>query len=249
VRFAGKHVLVTGAAGGIGRATALEFAREGAELTLVDIRVKEGERTAAEVLSLGARARFVAVDIADPIAISRLFRSIETLDVAVNNAGIVCQPKAFEDTPVDEYDRVMSINARGVFICMQHEIRCMKRQSDGAIVNVASQGAHVGVPGVVGYIASKHAVMGMTRVAALELARTNIRVTAISPGAVDTEMLRGVYADRAADLARAVEAIPLGRLVEPGEIARAILFLASREATQLIGHSLLMDGGCVGVRS
>jgi NAD(P)-dependent dehydrogenase (short-subunit alcohol dehydrogenase family) len=247
VRFAGKHVLLTGAAGSIGEATAAEFARGGAELTLTDMRSEAGQDVATRMRSLGAQTRFVPLDVADVAALSLFFAGIHRLHVAVNIAGIVFPPRPFEDIPLDEYDRAMAINARGVFLCMQHEIRCMRRHSAGVILNVASQAAHVGVPGVADYVASKHAVMGMTRVAALELARANIRVAAISPGAVDTPMLRNVYAGRSADLERAIDSIPLGRLIEPSEIARAIAFLASDDGAQFVGHSLLMDGGCVGV--
>lgn len=253
MRFQGKTVLVTGAGGGIGRATALEFAREGATVMAVDIDRASAEATAAAIGETGAAAHFRAVDLTDPAAVSALFADIAetfpTLDVAINGAGVNDRGGPIENVDFAAFRRTMAVNLEAVFLCMQAEIRAMKRQGHGAIVNIASQAAHEGAPYFAAYTASKHAVAGLTKVAALEVARSNIQINAISPGAVNAGLFTQQYGAEPETLRAIIESLPTGRLIEAEEVARSILFLASDDAAAFIGESLRFDGGHADVKA
>lgn len=253
MRFQGKNVLVTGAGGGIGRATALAFAREGATVMAVDIDRANAEATAAAIGETGATAHSRAADLTDPAAVTALFADIaqvfSTLDVAVNGAGINDGGGPIEDIDLAAFRRTMAVNLEAVFLCMQAEIRAIKRQGHGAIVNIASQAAHEGAPFFAAYTASKHAVAGLTKVAALEVARLNIQINAISPGSVDAGLFTKQFGAEPETLRAIINSLPTGRLIEADEVARSILFLASDDAAAFIGESLRLDGGHADVKS
>ena len=242
-------VLITGAAAGIGLATALAFARAGYRIVGTDLKPESGPALLAAVQAAGAEARYLAADHAreaDTIAAVHLaLEAFGRLDVAVNNAGTEGdQTLRLEDQTDGNVRRVLEVNTEGVLWCLKHEIPALRRSGGGAIVNVSSVAGHVGLETCAAYVASKHAVEGLTKAAALEVARHGIRVNAVAPGAIRTAMIdRAVGAgDTAAR--RAIEGMhPLGRMGEPEEVAAAILFLASEAASFITGQSLAVDGG------
>lgn len=252
MRFSGKTVMVTGAGSGIGRATAIEFALEGGRVAVVDIDEAGGQQTVARIVAGGGDAWFASADVSDEGSVAALFAEIAVrfgrLDVAVNNAGIQFGNYWFEDTTLEHFDRIMAVNVRGVFLCMQAEIRLMRHQGHGAIVNTTSLAAHESQPMLSAYTASKHAVWGLTKTAAIECARANIQINAISPGAVETEMFEAYFAGKPDERKALLDVLPTGRAVTPREIGRGILFLASPDAAQFLGQALTMDGGCVEVK-
>lgn len=246
--YEGKAVLVTGGAGGIGRATAAAFAAAGAAVLIVGSNRETIERAAEEIArESGAVVRARAVDVADPDQVAALFDSLEppfdALDVAVNCAATEGVPAPIEDIDLAVFRRTMQVNVEGLLLCMQGELRVMKPRGRGAIVNVASQTAHEGVPMMGHYTASKHAVAGLTKVAALENARTGIQINAVSPGFVDTPMPARLLAGQPGALDAMLANTPTGRMMRPEEVARAILFLASPDAAQFLGQALRLDGG------
>lgn len=245
MNFEGKTALVTGAASGIGRETAMAFAREGAKVVVSDIAAA-GQDTVAAITQAGGAAIFVRADVsyaADVQAmVARAVEAFGRLDVAVNNAGI-----DLEVAPEAEWDdvafaRIMAINLQGVFLCMKHEIAAMLGHGGGAIVNVASLAGLIGVANKPAYTASKHGVVGMTRASALQYGRRGIRVNAVCPAAVDTPILEANLASP--DYRSAVDAAhPIGRMGQPADVASAILWLASPAAAFVTGHALAVDGG------
>jgi NAD(P)-dependent dehydrogenase (short-subunit alcohol dehydrogenase family) len=247
-RFVDKVVIVTGAADGIGRATALEFAAEGARVVVADQNARRGAETTRDILAVGGQARFIEVDVADEVSVNSMVQQTLSdygrLDIAFNNAGINRSGPAVADVSVTDFDRVVAVNLRGVFLCMKYEIAAMLQTGGGAIVNTASVGGHIAAPGTAAYNASKHGVVGLTRSAAIEYAARGIRVNAVSPGATRTPMLENWMQDPAiVDYLR--QQHPIGRFAEPREIARVVLFLASEDASFVVGHPLLVDGGLV----
>ena len=245
----GKVALVTGAASGIGSATARAFAREGARVLVADVDAAGGEKTVAELTAAGGEARFVRTDVTrEPEVEALIAATIEAwgrIDCAVNNAGITGEPRGLHDLPLDAWNRTLAINLTGVFLCLKHEISAMQGQGGGAIVNVASGAGVVAAPGLAAYCASKHGVLGLTKTAALENARTGVRVNAICPGSTDTPMLRASMArdPRLEKLIR--RSLPGGRLGAPEEIAEAAVWLCSDRAAFVSGESMLVDGGSV----
>jgi NAD(P)-dependent dehydrogenase (short-subunit alcohol dehydrogenase family) len=245
-RFEGKCVLVTGAGSGIGRATALAFAAESARLVLSDVDEWNGQATVAAAQRLGVEAEFVRADVAraaDCAAmVDRAVARFGRLDVAFNNAGINIPAAPIADVDESAWHRIVGINLTGVFLCMKYEIAAMKRGGGGAIVNTASVGGLIGTAGVTAYCATKHGVVGLTKSAALDHIRDGIRINAVCPGGTRTPMLAEWFKDP--DVERtALAGTPIGRMADPAEIARAVLFVASDEASFMVGHALVADGG------
>jgi NAD(P)-dependent dehydrogenase (short-subunit alcohol dehydrogenase family) len=245
VRFAGKAVLVTGGARGIGRAAALAFAGEGAAVMIGDLDGQAHE-TVRLVEAAGGRAAFLQTDVADEAAMDALVAAcVERfggLHAAFNNAGILNPAAPFHEMPAEDYERVMAVNARGVFLAMRAELRHMVANGGGAIVNTASVGALIANPDMAPYIAAKHAVAGLTKAAAIEYARQGIRVNAICPGFVRTPMTEHWATDPAFTEAF-FAASPIGRYADPAEMAGMVLHLCSDEASFTNGSIIVMDGG------
>ncbi len=245
--FTGKVALVTGAAAGMGLATAQAFADAGAAVVLAD--VDEGAvRAAAEALAgAGRMALAIRCDVSDDGSVAamveRTVAEFGGLDAAFNNAGVMARIAFVGKSSRDEWDRVIGINLRGVWSCMKHELRQMERQGSGAIVNNASVGALTGNPGIASYIASKHGVIGLTRTAALEYVTRGIRINAVNPGLIDTQIARDVVGGDQQAYAELAKNVPMGRAGRPEEIASAVLWLCSPGASYVVGHGLTVDGG------
>lgn len=245
-RFEHKSAIVTGGGSGIGRATALAFAAEGARLIVADLNEAAGEETARLAREQGGEAAYVRTDVSRTAdcasmvdaAVGRYGR----LDIAFNNAGINLQPCKIADVDEQEWARILAVNLTGVYLCMKHEIPAMRRTGGGAIVNTASVGGVIGTAGVTAYCATKHGVVGLTKSAALDHIGDGIRINAVCPGGTRTEMLAEWFKDPEVER-RAIAHTPIGRMADPSEIARAVLFLASDEASFMVGQALIADGG------
>ena len=240
----GKVALITGAAMGIGLACAEAFARAGAITVLADIDYPEQQ--AAELDAAGWKAAPYKCDVSDEQNVKQMLEWIVgqygSLDAAVNNAGIQTPQKAMAEISNEEFERTVAVDFRGVWYCMRYEIKQMLKQGGGAIVNISSQGGITGFPGQAAYIACKHAIIGLTRTAAIDYAAKNIRINALCPGVIKTPMAETLFQnnpDVAADLLRD---IPAGRFGLPSEIARAALWLCGPDSSFVDGHALLVDG-------
>jgi NAD(P)-dependent dehydrogenase (short-subunit alcohol dehydrogenase family) len=245
----GKVALVTGGASGIGRAAARVFAREGAAVALADVNVEGGERAAREVEEGGGRARFLRADVSSAAEVEALVQGTVAafggLDCAFNNAGVEGAAGPIAESTEENWDRVVEINLKGVWLCMKHEVARMLRQGGGAIVNTSSIMGLVACRDNPAYAATKHGVVGLTRSAALDYARSGIRVNAVCPGYVRTPMLERLF-EELPDLEEPVIARhPLGRLAAPEEIAEAVAWLCSDRASFVTGHIMPVDGGYV----
>ena len=246
-RFDGKSVVVTGSSGGIGRATAILFASEGAKVALVDVKEAENSETLEMIRSAGGTAIARNVDVCDEAQVQQMVSTcVEEfggLDIGVNNAGVF-QPVAPIHQQDDEtFQRVMGVNVRGVWLCMKHEIGQMLGQGGGAIVNTTSSASLTGTPGSAFYSASKHAVLGLTRSASIEYAEAGIRINAVGPGPTQTPMLQKLAEENPQFHEAGVQSAPIARIADPSEMASAILFLASDDASYMVGHNLIVDGG------
>jgi NAD(P)-dependent dehydrogenase (short-subunit alcohol dehydrogenase family) len=245
--FESKVALVTGAASGMGLATAKGFAEAGAAVILADVN-EDGARSAAEdLVAAGHKAIGIRCDVADEAGVAAMVEQTVTtfgrLDAAFNNAGVQAPPSDMADEAAEEFDRVNAINLRGVWACMKHELRHMRGQGSGAIVNCSSLGGLVGLPSRAAYHASKHGVIGLTRSAALEYAPRGIRINAVCPGIIDTPMVSSMLVSQAEAMKELMKEQPIGRLGRPEEIAAAVLWLCSPGASFVIGHALAVDGG------
>jgi glucose 1-dehydrogenase len=245
MRFQDQVVIVTGAANGIGRACAEAFAAEGASVALADIDAEAGARAADDIRAGGAEAKFVRTDVGDRAQAQRLIdQTLDTfgrLDVLINNAGII-KTADFLDISEEDFDAVLRVNLKGVFLVGQAAARVMARQGRGAIVNMSSANAVVAIPNQVPYVTSKGAVNQLTKVMALALADKGVRVNAIGPGSILTDLLKVVMADEAARK-KILSRTPMGRCGEPAEVAKIALFLASDDASYLTGQCIYPDGG------
>ena len=245
--FTGQVALVTGAGSGMGLSTAQAFAEAGAAVVLADINEAALRAATDGLTAVGHRALGVTCDVSDEDQVAAMVeRAVATfgrLDMAFNNAGIQAPPRDAADEPADVFDRVNAINLRGVWACMKHELRQMRAQGSGAIVNCSSLGGLVGLPSRAAYHASKHGVIGLTKSAALEYAPRGIRINAICPGTIETPMVAAMIAKGELNVPEAVANQPIGRLGRAEEIAAAVLWLCSPGASFVLGVALPVDGG------
>lgn len=250
IRLEGKVALVTGGASGIGQATAVAFAQCGANVVVADLDEGGAGDTVQQIERMGAKALFVRTDVSKEAQCEHMVaattKAFSRLDIAFNNAGIMASygEKLHESTEED-WDRLMAVNLKGVFLCMKHELRYMLVHGGGAIVNTASAVGLIGTPNSVTYPAAKHGVVGMTRCAALQYARSGIRINAICPGLVETPITQRMREMEPGFDEKRANFVPMGRISSPEEIAQAVVWLSSGAASYVTGTSMLVDGGWV----
>ncbi len=247
ISFEDKVALVTGAGSGLGLATAKAFAEAGASVALADADEQSAHAAAEDLTARGHNALAIRCDVADDAEVEsmveRTVAAFGRLDAAYNNAGVQNVAVEAADSTREDFDRVISINLRGVWSCMKFELRQMLKQGNGAIVNCSSIGGLVAGPKRGTYQASKHGVLGLTKSAALDYAARGIRINAVCPGIIHTTMLDKMMATQADALNAMLQNVPIGRLGRPEEIASAVLWLCSSEASFMVGHALAVDGG------
>src|SRR3954451_4264707 len=245
--FAGKVAFVTGAANGIGRAAALAFAREGASVVVADVSEHGNQETARMIEEAGGHALAVKCDVSrDSEVTAALQKTVETfgrLDFAFNNAGIEQPITAAADLTEEGWDRIVDINLRSVFLCMRHEIPLMLTQGAGAIVNTSSGAGVKGFAGQAAYCAAKFGIVGLTKAAALDYAKSNIRVNAVCPGIIETPMMDRFSGGTPEGRDRVIAQEPVGRMGKPEEIAASVVWLCSDPAAFVVGHAMVVDGG------
>ena len=241
-----KAAIITGGSSGIGRAAAVALAKQGVKIAIAARRAKEGEETVRLVKEAGSEGIFVKTDVANEndvrSLVEKTVKQYNRLDYAFNNAGIEEMTTPLVDQTSEVFDQIMNVNVKGVWLSMKYEIPEMIRTGGGAIVNTSSGAGVIGYPQQPIYIASKHAVLGLTKSAALEYAKSGIRINAIAPGVTETEMVKRVDKQL---IERLKSITPIGRIGDPQEIANAVVWLLSDKASFVLGHTLLVDGGVV----
>ncbi|HJU17779.1 MAG TPA: SDR family oxidoreductase [Stellaceae bacterium] len=246
-RFAGKIAFVTGAANGIGRAAALAFAREGASVVVADVSEEGNRETARMIEEAGGRARAVRCDVtrAEDVkaALDKAVEAFGRLDFAFNNAGVEQPIMPAADVTEEAWDRIVNIDLRGVFLCMKYEILLMLKQGGGAIVNTSSGAGVKGIVGQAAYCAAKFGIVGLTKAAALDYAKANIRINAVCPGIIETPMMERFSGGTPEGWQRVIAQEPVGRMGKPEEIAAAVVWLCSDAAAFVVGHAMVIDGG------
>jgi 3alpha(or 20beta)-hydroxysteroid dehydrogenase len=255
IDFSGQTAIVTGAGGGIGRAVSLALAAAGAKVLAVDLSVADGEHTASLIRERGGTARFTTADVSQEADVAAYVANARDawgrVDILMNNAGWQGPIQPLIDCPVEMFDKVMGINVRGVFLGLKHVLPLMVAQRRGAVVNTASLAAYIGSHSLAPYAASKHAVLGLTKSAALEVARKGVRINAVCPGPVDTPMIDSIEAAQAPSDAQGLRAkrvatIPDGRYARPEEVANLMVYLASDYASHITGQGIQINGGSHG---
>jgi NAD(P)-dependent dehydrogenase (short-subunit alcohol dehydrogenase family) len=250
--FTGKVALITGGANGIGRATAMAFMRAGAKLVLVDRDQAAGDGAAGAIRQQGGEAKFVAADVTKSADVQNYVKAAldayGRIDCFFNNAGIEGKIAHTADCDEAMFDQVIAVNVKGVFLGLRHVLPVMIKQGSGAVVNTASVAGLTGTPGMPAYVASKHAVLGLTKTASGEVARAGVRVNAVCPGPVETRMIQSLATmlnpdDPASVGARYQASMPTGRYTQPDEIANMVLFLCSDLAANITGGQFVIDGG------
>lgn len=248
-QFSGKVALVTGGASGLGRVSAVALAKEGANVVVSDVAASEGEVTVQLITSAGGQAVFVKADVTKSSEVEAMVqatvKAFGRLDFALNNAGIDGVRARTADYPETVWHQVINLNLTGVFLCLKYELSVMVGQGSGVIVNMSSVAGVTGFPGHAAYTASKHGVIGLTKTAALDYAKTGIRVNAVCPAYTRTPMLSRMLEQKPDLEAKLISRIPLRRLGTAEEIAQAAIYLFSDAAAFITGHSLVMDGGIV----
>jgi NAD(P)-dependent dehydrogenase (short-subunit alcohol dehydrogenase family) len=244
--FKDKVVLITGASTGIGRATALNFASEGAKVVICDVNEDGGQKTLLDIKKITPDCLFINCDVSQEKEVKDLIQKtidkFGRLDVAYNNAGVEGQPTSTTDCNAEAWDKIININLKGVWLCMKYEIQHMLKQGGGKIINCSSIAGIVGFEALPAYVASKHGVLGLTKTAALEYASKNIRVNALCPGVIETPMLTRFTQGHNEAMA---EQVPMKRVGQPEEMANCVLWLASDKSSYVTGQALAADGGWI----
>jgi NAD(P)-dependent dehydrogenase (short-subunit alcohol dehydrogenase family) len=252
IDFTGRTAIVTGGGGGIGRAVSLALARAGAQLLVVDLNREAAQTTAELVQAVGGQAQVAVADVSrsgDVAAyVAQAVSAWDRIDIFINNAAWQGPVLPLVDYPEDDFDRVMAINVRGVFLGMRHVLPVMLQRRSGAVINTGSLGSYIGTRSLAPYTASKHAVLGLTRATALEVARKGIRINAVCPGPVDTELLRAIEAEQASGGTEQLRqqrtaSIPDGRYAQPEEVANLMVYLVSDQASHITGQGIQINGG------
>ncbi|NYZ78094.1 SDR family oxidoreductase [Candidatus Micrarchaeota archaeon] len=245
--FDGKIALVTGASSGIGRATALAFAEKGARVCAADVNIEGGNETVKLIEKAGGKAFFVKCDISKAsdvkAMVGAVVKKFGRLDFAHNNAGIEGKTASTADCTEENWDKTIGINLKGVWLCMKFEIPVMLKQGGGAIVNTSSVAGLIGFQGIPAYVASKHGIIGLTKTAALEYSKANIRVNVVCPGVIQTPMIERFTAGNPEAEKQLIATTPMARVGQPKEIANAVVWLCSDKASYVTGHALVADGG------
>jgi NAD(P)-dependent dehydrogenase (short-subunit alcohol dehydrogenase family) len=248
--FENKVALITGGSSGIGKATVLTFARQGASVLIADLSAELGKQTAEEITQSGGKAHFVRTDVGQADQVQQMVQEAITafgrLDFCVNSAGIEGERTRTDKYSEKMFDQVMEVNVKGVWLCMQAQLPLLMKNG-GCIVNIASVAGVQGFPGHCAYSASKHAVIGLTKTAAVEFVRFNIRVNAVCPGFTHTPMVENAIQEDAAYAEKVVNSIPMRRLASAQEIADVVVFLCSEQSTFITGQAMVVDGGITAV--